>query len=282
MADQHGSGSGPDDSSRGDSSRDDSAWAEASREMAEQDRAGSPAAGTDGPAADSGESAATGSAGEPSGGTTDAASAGPRRAGRPGQDRRQSGPRPATPGADMISDFQRWLLRSSAKSMRKELTGQVRRTLGGGRAQSADVWDTATSEIPPEVGESPECQWCPVCRAARRMRDSGPSLGDHLSSASDAVAAAVSEALKTFDSVVSRAAGSAGTEPRPAPPDSWAASDGGDWSAARDRWAAAHGGQVVEPGVGEAPPDTTAESADQGGQDASQQTEGPDEPDNRG
>ena len=81
----------------------------------------------------------------------------------------------APPGADMLSDLQRWLIKSSARSMRKEISGQVRRTFGGGRSSNAsDVWDTATTEIPPEVGESPECQWCPICRAARRMRDSGP------------------------------------------------------------------------------------------------------------
>src|SRR5271166_3591815 len=60
--------------------------------------------------------------------------------------------RQATPAADMLSDLQRWLLRSSARSMRKELGGQVRRTFGGGgqRTDAASVWDTATNEIPPE------------------------------------------------------------------------------------------------------------------------------------
>src|SRR5580698_10456586 len=101
-------------------------------------------------------------------------------------------PRQGTPGADMLSDLQRWLIRSSAKSMRKEIGGQVRRTFGGSeRPGPAEVWDTATNEIPPEVGESPECQWCPICRAARRMRDSGPGLGGQLSGAGDAVASAV-------------------------------------------------------------------------------------------
>src|ERR1700722_12407177 len=102
----------------------------------------------------------------------------PGRAGRGGQKQN-------LPGSELLTDFQRWLLRSSAKSMRKELTGQVRKTLGGGRPDNTDVWDVATTEIPPEVGESPECQWCPVCRAARRMRDSGPGLGGQLSGAGD-------------------------------------------------------------------------------------------------
>jgi hypothetical protein len=117
--------------------------------------------------------------------------------------------RQATPAADMLTDLQRWLLRSSARSMRKELGGQVRRTFGGGEQKkgAAEVWDTATNEIPPEVGESPECQWCPICRAARRMRDSGPGLGGQLSGAGDAVASAVQDAISALDSILSRAGG---------------------------------------------------------------------------
>jgi hypothetical protein len=133
---------------------------------------------------------------------------------RSGADRsgaqRSGAQRQATPASDMLSDLQRWLLRTSARSMRKELSGQVRRTLGGGRQQTgpADIWDTATNEIPPEVGESPECQWCPICRAARRMRDAGPGLGGQLSGAGDAVASAVQDAVSALDSILSRAAGS--------------------------------------------------------------------------
>ncbi len=117
--------------------------------------------------------------------------------------------RQATPASDMLTDLQRWLLRSSARSMRKELSGQVRRTFGGSEQKkgAAEVWDTATNEIPPEVGESPECQWCPICRAARRMRDSGPGLGGQLSGAGDAVASAVQDAISALDSILSRAGG---------------------------------------------------------------------------
>ncbi len=130
---------------------------------------------------------------------------------RQGSDR----PRQPVPGADMLSDLQRWLIRSSARSMRKELTGQVRRTFGGGqRATTADVWDTATNEIPPEVGESPECQWCPICRAARRMRESGPGIGGQLSGAGDAVASAVQDAIGALDSILGKAGGSRPSEPR--------------------------------------------------------------------
>jgi hypothetical protein len=108
--------------------------------------------------------------------------------------------------------------------MRKEISGQVRRTFGGNqRAGSSDVWDTATNEIPPEVGESPECQWCPICRAARRMRDSGPGLGGHLSGAGDAVASAVQDAVSALDSILGKPGGSGaprgdGTTRASAPP----------------------------------------------------------------
>ncbi|HEY2508541.1 MAG TPA: hypothetical protein VGI58_18635 [Streptosporangiaceae bacterium] len=111
-------------------------------------------------------------------------------------------------GGDMLTEFQRWLLRSSARNMRKEIGGQVRRTFGGGRNDNADVWDAATTEVPPEVGEAPECQWCPICRAARQMRESGPSLGGQLSGAGNVVAAAVQDAIGALDSMLTRAAGS--------------------------------------------------------------------------
>jgi len=103
----------------------------------------------------------------------------------------------------VFGDLQRWFIRQSAKNMRNQISGQVRRSLGGGREPS-DVWDTATNEIPPEVGESPECQWCPICRAARRMRDSGPGIGDQISGAGDVVASAVQDAISALDSLLSK------------------------------------------------------------------------------
>ncbi len=108
------------------------------------------------------------------------------------------------PGADLTAGLQRWLIRSGTRSMRRELTGQFRRTFGASSAEPGDVWDTATTEPPPgESGEAPECAWCPVCRAARRIRESGPGLGGPLAGAGDVVAAAVQEALSAFDSVLS-------------------------------------------------------------------------------
>ena len=125
---------------------------------------------------------------------------------RPATDRpRQSSP----PRVDLAGDFQRWLIRQGAKNVRKEIGGQVRRTFGGGGRSSSgsDVWDTVTNEIPPEVGEAPECQWCPICRAARRMRESGPGIGGQLSGAGDAVASAVQDAFSALDGLLSKTGG---------------------------------------------------------------------------
>jgi len=116
---------------------------------------------------------------------------------------------------DLTDDIQRWLVRSGVRSMRRELTDQVRRAFHAGRpAEPADVWDAATTEPPPELmaasGDAPECAWCPVCRAARRIRESGQGvsgLGVPLAGAGDAVAAAVQEAFSAFESLL-------GTRPR--------------------------------------------------------------------
>jgi hypothetical protein len=134
--------------------------------------------------------------------------------------------KPDASGPDLLNDLQRWLLRSSAKSMRREIEGQVRRTLGSGRREPEDVWGTATTEPPSDAAEAPECAWCPICRAARRMRDNGPGLTSQITGVSDAVAAAVQDAIGAFDGVLSRTAAAPANErpadrsPRPGPADS--------------------------------------------------------------
>jgi hypothetical protein len=112
----------------------------------------------------------------------------------------------------VLSDVQRWLIRSSARNMRNQFEDQVRRTLGGQRPDNSDVWDVATTEIPPGVGEAPECQWCPICRAARRMRDSRPGLAGQLSGAGDAVGSAMQEAVRAFDTFLARATGGSASD----------------------------------------------------------------------
>jgi hypothetical protein len=127
-----------------------------------------------------------------------------------GRGERYSRPEPRRsqppPGGDLLTGLQRWLIRSSAKSMKRELSDQVRKSIGPGRADAGDTWGVATTEIPPDLGESPECAWCPICRAARRMRESGPGLGTQLSGVSEAVASAVQDAMSTLDGVLSRTA----------------------------------------------------------------------------
>jgi hypothetical protein len=114
-----------------------------------------------------------------------------------GQSSRAS--QPARPG-DPVADFQRWLMKAGARSMANQVADQVKRTLGQDRKPSANVWDTATNELPPN--EPPECQWCPVCQAARRARESGPGLGARLADAGGILASLVQDAFTAFEQAV--------------------------------------------------------------------------------
>ncbi len=139
---------------------------------------------------------------------------GPRGPAGPGGSRGPAGLRgpasPGGPGGELLTEFQRWLIRSSAKNLRREIGGQVRKTLGSSRTEPQDVWGAATTEPPPGLGEAPECAWCPVCRAARRLRESGPGVGSQLAGAGDAVALAVADALEAVNTALSRTGQSSG------------------------------------------------------------------------
>jgi hypothetical protein len=172
----------------------------------------------------------------------------------PSQSRRT----PGGQGTDVLSDFQRWLVRAGARNMRTQIKGQVRRTLSGSKPEAGDVWGTATTEPPLAEGEAPECQWCPICRAARRMRESGPGIGEHLLSASEAVAAAMQEGLRTLDDVL-RPAGSGSPS---ASERASSAPDADSWAAARDQWAAEHGARPVTVTPGSAEPTAPARGAE--------------------
>jgi hypothetical protein len=102
-------------------------------------------------------------------------------------------------GGDPIADFQRWLMRTSARGLGSQLKDQARRTFGGGSSRG-DVWETATAE--PVPGEAPECAWCPVCRAARRLRDSGPGLASHVAGAGDALLSVAQDTLAAFEATL--------------------------------------------------------------------------------
>jgi hypothetical protein len=116
-------------------------------------------------------------------------------------------------GSDPIGDFQRWLMRSSARSLGRELKGQARRTFSGSGSGRTEVWEAATAEPAPD--EAPECAWCPVCRAARRFRQSGPGLASHVTGAGDALFTVAQDTLAAFDAAMSARP----PEPGPRTPD---------------------------------------------------------------
>ena len=123
-------------------------------------------------------------------------------------------------GNDPIGDFQRWLMRAGARSIGRDVADRVKSTFTGDRGkQTADVWETATTEV--LTDEPPECQWCPICRAARRYRDSGGSAATRsgqFAGVGDTLAGLTRDAFSLFESAMK-------TPPRPATkPTSWSAS----------------------------------------------------------
>jgi hypothetical protein len=123
-------------------------------------------------------------------------------------------------GSDPVADFQRWLMRAGARSMANQVADQVKRSLGAEKRTSGDVWDTATNEPPPN--EPPECQWCPICQAARAARTSGPGLSAMLSDAGGALASMAQDAFSAFEQLMKNPEPSAAertvvTPPPPAP-----------------------------------------------------------------
>jgi hypothetical protein len=122
---------------------------------------------------------------------------------------------PSRSGQDPIGDFQRWLFRSGARSVSREVSDQIRSMLGrsGG---PADVWARATA---PPADEAPECAWCPICRAARVLRESGPGVGSQMAAAGEAVGVLARDAVSVVESALAATgrAARAGTAPGQAP-----------------------------------------------------------------
>jgi hypothetical protein len=119
-------------------------------------------------------------------------------------------------------------MRAGARSISRDVAGRVRSTVGGGgRAKQADVWETATTEELTE--EPPECQWCPICRAARRYRESGGQgqppgfggqFGGQFGQVGDTLAGLTRDAFSLFDAAMKasqRPPASAGTSTPGAP-----------------------------------------------------------------
>jgi hypothetical protein len=164
------------------------------------------------------------------------------------------------PGSDPIGDFQRWMMKAGAKSIGREVAGRVKSTLGGGGGakHAEDVWDTATTEE--LTDEPPECQWCPICRAARRYRDSGGTPAGQFAGVGDTLAGLTRDAFSLFDAALRQAQRPAPASPgsRPAdhaptdhaptdhgPSDHGPADPGHSGHGPSD-----HGAVVVGPGIG--------------------------------
>jgi hypothetical protein len=113
-----------------------------------------------------------------------------------------------------LDDLEERLVRAGTRGIGQQLAGQVGRALGGHHdSGQGDVWDTATHEDERAGGEPPECAWCPLCRAIRLSRQSGPGLAGHMSGAADTLATAAQDALTVLDEILSRAAGPRGGQP---------------------------------------------------------------------
>jgi hypothetical protein len=164
------------------------------------------------------------------------------------------------PGSDPIGDFQRWMMKAGAKSIGREVAGRVKSTLGGGGGakHAEDVWDTATTEE--LTDEPPECQWCPICRAARRYRDSGGTPAGQFAGVGDTLAGLTRDAFSLFDAALRQAqrpAPASGSRPADhAPtgqsPTGHGASDHGpsDHGPSDHAGHSDHGAVVVGPGIG--------------------------------
>ena len=124
---------------------------------------------------------------------------------------------PGGSGSDLIGDFQRWLLRAGARGMSRELADQVRTALGRNQL-GGDVWEAATTE--PAPGEAPECAWCPLCRAARIVREAKPGRDIRVAAVGDALTTVVQDAVSVLEAALaatSRGAGPNGRRDETAP-----------------------------------------------------------------
>jgi hypothetical protein len=163
------------------------------------------------------------------------------------------------PGSDPIGDFQRWMMKAGAKSIGREVAGRVKSTLGGGGGakHAEDVWDTATTEE--LTDEPPECQWCPICRAARRYRDSGGTPAGQFAGVGDTLAGLTRDAFSLFDAALRQAqrpAPASGSRPADHGPTSHAPTDHGPSDHGPSDHGPGgpghsdHGAVVVGPGIG--------------------------------
>src|SRR5690242_15094653 len=128
--------------------------------------------------------------------------------------------------------------------MSRQLTHQVRTALGRNQEPSGDVWETATTE--PLPGEAPECAWCPLCRAARLVREAKPGRDTRVTAVGDALNTVVQDAVSVLEAALaatSRATGPNGRKDETGPgtrgfPAAGEAGSGGKATPVRDKPAA--------------------------------------------
>jgi hypothetical protein len=146
---------------------------------------------------------------------------------------------------DLIGDFQRWLLRSGARGMSRELADQVRAALGKNQS-TGDIWETATTQ--PVPADAPECAWCPLCRAARIVREAKPGRDKRVAAVGDALTTVVQDAVSVLEAALAatgRSGGGNGRTDAAGP-----GTRGYPAAGAAAGAASGPGGQAAEPGPG--------------------------------
>jgi hypothetical protein len=167
---------------------------------------------------------------------------------------------------DLIGDFQRWLLRSGARGMSRELADQVRAALGKNQS-TGDVWETATTQ--PVPADAPECAWCPLCRAARIVREAKPGRDKRVAAVGDALTTVVQDAVSVLEAALAATGRSGGGNGRTDAAGPGTRGYPAAGAAAED--ASVPGGQAAAPSPGgqEAPaPGGQAAAPSPGGQEA--------------
>jgi hypothetical protein len=166
------------------------------------------------------------------------------------------------PGSDPIGDFQRWLMKAGAKSIGRDVADRVRSTVGGRQNTHASVWETATTEDP--VDEPPECQWCPICRAARRYRDGGgssPTLSGQFAGVGDTLAGLTRDAFSLFESAMRTPPRSAASRPGASGPSAPSAPSSGPSPSPQQRGSGGAGRTGQDRATGRAADSTSGSAA---------------------
>ena len=91
--------------------------------------------------------------------------------------------------------------------MSRELADQVRAALGKNQS-TGDVWETATTQ--PVPADAPECAWCPLCRAARVVREAKPGRDKRVAAVGDAVTTVVQDAVSVLEAALAATGRSGG------------------------------------------------------------------------